>query len=95
MLRQKPICIFQLYLALVNLTAFVMMGLDKRRAIKKKWRIPESRLFLPVILGGGIGGILGIYAFRHKTRRKKFTLGFPVITVFETALAYYIFKLLK
>lgn len=69
----------------VNLWAFVLMGVDKRRAKKDKWRIKEATLFLPVLLGGGLGGILGMKVFHHKTRHWYFRFGFPAILILETA----------
>lgn len=78
------------YLVLVNLWAFVQMGLDKRKAKKQQWRIPEKVLFLPVILGGGIGGIIGMNTFRHKTKHWYFKYGFPLITVLEIGIGIYI-----
>ena len=68
-----------LYLLAVNLAAFVMMGLDKGRARRGRWRIPEKRLFLPVLLGGGLGGVLGMRLFHHKTRHWYFRYGFPLL----------------
>ena len=73
------------YLLLVNLWAFALMGLDKRRAKKDKWRIRERTLFLPVLLGGGVGGILGMKVFRHKTKHWYFHFGFPAILILELA----------
>ncbi len=72
-----------IYALLMSVIAFVLMGIDKRRAKKGAWRIPEKTLFLPVILGGGAGGILGMYFFRHKTKHWYFAIGFPVIFVLE------------
>lgn len=68
-----------LYLLAVNLAAFAMMGLDKGRARRGRWRIPEKRLFLPVLLGGGLGGVLGMRLFHHKTRHWYFRYGFPLL----------------
>ncbi len=68
-----------LYLLAVNLTAFCLMGLDKRRARREAWRIPEKILFLPVLLGGGLGGVLGMRTFRHKTRHWYFRFGYPLL----------------
>ncbi len=85
-IKQDPRFLVWLWLIFINLAAFAAMGIDKSRAIRGKWRIPEKTLFLLVALGGGIGGIAGIYAFRHKTRRKKFTLGFPALLCLELAL---------
>lgn len=74
---------FLIYLVAVNLITFFAMGIDKFKAKRGSWRIKENTLLTLVILGGGIGGIAGIYTFRHKTKRLKFTLGFPIILAFE------------
>ncbi len=71
--------IILIYLEAVNLAAFAMMGIDKRRAQKGRWRIPEAALILSAVIGGGIGALAGMYLFRHKTKKKKFTVGVPVI----------------
>ena len=76
-----------LYLAVINLVGFALMGIDKRRAIRHQWRIPEKTLFLAALLGGSLGGILGMYTFRHKTRHWYFAVGFPVILVVQVILA--------
>jgi len=83
--------IFVAYLVVINLIAFAIMGLDKNYAAKGKWRIPEKTLFLPVLLGGGIGGVLGMSVFRHKTKHWYFAIGFPLIMVIEYALLIYVF----
>ena len=57
------------YFAAMNLIGLFLMGLDKHKAKKHLWRIPESTLFITAIIGGSIGCIIGMYAFRHKTRR--------------------------
>lgn len=77
-------------LAAVNVAAFAAMGIDKARAKAGAWRIPEATLFLLAVLGGSVGGILGMQLFRHKTRHKTFTVGFPAILVCQLALAAYI-----
>ena len=86
-----------IYLLLVNLWAFVLMGIDKRRARKDLWRIKERTLFLPVLLGGGLGGILGMKVFHHKTKHWYFRFGFPVILILEIAgtvwlVWYFVFR---
>ena len=75
-----------LYLVCVNLCAFLLMGIDKRRAKKDRFRIPERTLFLPVVLGGGLGGIVGMKLFRHKTKHRYFHFGFPAIFLTEFIL---------
>ena len=78
-----------LYLLIINLFGFFIMWLDKRKAKKGSWRIPEKTLFLFTLLGGGIGTIAGMYVFRHKTRKLYFTVGFPVILISEVILIIY------
>ena len=75
-----------LYVLLVNLLLFVLMGIDKRRARMGAWRIPERTLFLTAALGGSIGGIIGMQLFRHKTKHLSFKLGFPAILTAQLAL---------
>jgi len=65
------------------------MWIDKRKAQKGSWRIPEKTLFTITLLGGGIGTILGMYAFRHKTKKLSFSIGFPVILISEIMLIIY------
>ena len=75
-----------IYFVAINIITFFVMWLDKRKAKKGKWRIPENTLLLLVLLGGGIGGIAGMYTFRHKTQKMKFVIGFPVILICEIIL---------
>ena len=78
--------IFVAYLVVINLIAFAIMGLDKNYAAKGKWRIPEKTLFLPVLLGGGIGGVLGMRVFRHKTKHWYFRWGLPALLLAQLAV---------
>ena len=75
-----------IYIIIINLFTFFMMWLDKRKAKKGKWRIPENTLLIFVLLGGGIGGIAGMYIFHHKTQKMKFVIGFPVILICQILL---------
>ncbi len=75
-----------IYFVVINIITFFVMWLDKRKAKMGKWRIPENTLLLLVLLGGGIGGIAGMYIFRHKTQKMKFVIGFPVILICEIIL---------
>ena len=75
-----------IYLLIINIIGFYMMWSDKRRAKWGKWRIPEQTLFVVTALGGGIGTIAGMYTFRHKTKKWKFTIGLPVILIIEIIL---------
>jgi len=85
-LKQNPIYILWLWLAIINLAAFLAMGIDKYKAEHQKWRIPERRLFILAAVGGSLGGILGMYAFHHKVRHRKFAFGFPAILVIQAAI---------
>lgn len=76
-----------IYLVMINIITFLAMWIDKRKAKYGKWRISENTLLLLVVLGGGIGGIAGMYIFRHKTQKAKFVIGFPVILICEIILA--------
>ncbi len=87
LIKQQPILILLAYLVIINACLFFMMAVDKFKARRGKRRIPEARLFLFAVLGGSIGGIAGIYCFRHKTKHKSFTLGFPLILLFQLAAA--------
>ncbi len=78
-----------IYLLIINLLGFFLMGIDKYKAQNDKWRIPEKTLFLVTFLFGGIGTIAGMYIFHHKTKKWYFTLGFPTILILEIVLAIY------
>ncbi len=80
---------FIIYLIVINIIGFFYMGLDKWKAKKNAWRIPEDTLFAITILGGGIGTIVGMYTFRHKTKKAKFTIGLPAILILEIVLVVY------
>ena len=76
-----------LYLLIINALGFVLMLVDKVKAKKKKWRIPERTLMTVAALGGSIGSLTGMYTFRHKTQHPKFTIGIPVILALQILLA--------
>lgn len=78
-----------LYFIIINLFGFFIMWLDKQKAKKGAWRIPEKTLFIITALGGGIGTIAGMYTFRHKTQKIAFVIGFPFITVLEIITIIY------
>ena len=74
----------------VNLIAFAAYGIDKYKAIKDKWRVPESTLILLAVCGGSIGALLGMKVFHHKTKHPKFFIGVPLIIIFQTALIVFL-----
>ncbi|MCI9066883.1 MAG: DUF1294 domain-containing protein [Lachnospiraceae bacterium] len=75
-----------LYVAAVNVISFIVMGVDKRRAVKRAFRVPESTLFVLAIIGGSIGSIAGMHLFHHKTRHWYFLYGMPVILALQIIL---------
>lgn len=80
------------WLGLMSVVLFCLMGTDKHRAKKQKWRIPERTLFLAALLGGGIGGTLGMYLFHHKTKHWYFRFGFPLIAAAQVIGLIYLAK---
>lgn len=77
------------YILTINLVGFLAMYVDKRKAKKNEWRIKEGTLMTIALLGGGIGGIVGMYKFRHKTKKLKFSVGFPTIVITQIVLIIY------
>lgn len=78
-----------IYLLAINLIGLLIMYIDKRKAKYGRWRIPEKTLLIIALLGGSIGTITGMYWFRHKTQKLKFTLGFPMILISEIIIIVY------
>ncbi|MCI9314010.1 MAG: DUF1294 domain-containing protein [Lachnospiraceae bacterium] len=75
-----------IYLAGINLLSFVVMGVDKYKARKRAWRIPESTLFVLALIGGSVGSIAGMHLFRHKTRHWYFLYGMPAILILQVII---------
>lgn len=80
---------FIIYIICINLIGFFIMWLDKHKARKGSWRIPEKTLFIITAIGGGIGTTAGMFVFRHKTKKLNFLIGFPFIAILEIILAIY------
>ena len=80
------------YLIAINVITFLTYGIDKLKAKKGKWRIPESTLLILAIIGGSIGAWLGIKVWHHKTLHKKFKYGIPLIVIAQIAIVFYIFR---
>ena len=80
-----------IYLIGINLLTFAIFGIDKWKARKGKWRIPEDTLLWLSIVGGSVGALLGMYIFRHKTQKRKFNLGIPAVLVAQAVLAWFFF----
>ncbi len=79
------------YLITINLIGLITMYIDKKKAIKNKWRIKESILFIIALIGGSLGSIIGMKVFRHKTKKAKFTIGIPLIIIVQIIIINYIF----
>ncbi len=87
--------IFIIYLIVINAIAFFVFGIDKYKAQKNRWRIPEKVLFLLSAIGGSVGGLLGMYTFRHKTKKTAFKIGIPLILIVQVVLILYTMNIFK
>jgi uncharacterized membrane protein YsdA (DUF1294 family) len=90
-LEQNVNYVISIYLVVMNLVGFTVMGIDKRRAITKKWRISENTLIIIAFIGGGIGAWFGMYVYRHKTKHVKFVIILPLTVIIYLALLLKIF----
>lgn len=84
--------ILSVYLPFINLAGFLLFGNDKKRARRKRRRIPESRLFLAAFLGGAAGCLLGMGIFHHKTRHARFCIGMPLLLILWILILFFIFS---
>lgn len=80
------ITLLSIYFIALNLIGFALMGIDKYKAKKRAFRIPEATLFIVAVIGGSIGSLIGMYAFRHKTRHWYFVYGMPFILIVQIIL---------
>ncbi|MBQ8592495.1 MAG: DUF1294 domain-containing protein [Lachnospiraceae bacterium] len=87
------ITVILIYIITLNLLEFALMGMDKWKAKNHAWRIPESTLFILAIIGGSIGAIIGMRAFRHKTRHWHFVYGMPAILIIQLLIIFILSKL--
>ena len=78
-----------IYLGVINLIGFFAMFLDKQKAKRGKWRIPEKTLFWLAVIGGSLGTTLGMHMFRHKTKHWYFKFGMPFILIVQIILIIY------
>lgn len=79
-----------IYLLIINIVTFIVFGLDKWKAVHDKWRIPVKTLLGLSLIGGSVGGLLGMYMFRHKTKKLAFTVGIPVMLVLQIGLLVWV-----
>lgn len=82
--------IISCYILGINVIAFLVYGIDKLKAKRGKWRIPESTLLLLAAIGGSIGAWLGMKVWHHKTMHKKFQYGVPLLLILQLALGAYL-----
>lgn len=80
-----------LYLLIINALGFLLMLSDKLRAKKHRWRVPEATLLAVAASGGSLGSLLGMYAFRHKTRKPKFYIGIPAMLAVQILLGMWLY----
>lgn len=80
-----------IYLLLINAVGFLIMLVDKQKARKKLWRIPEATLMTVALIGGSLGSLIGMRVFHHKTKKPKFYIGIPAILIFQAAFAFWFF----
>ncbi len=79
------------HLSIINITTFLLFMADKKRAIRRQWRVPEILLLSLSAIGGSLGGYLSMQIFRHKTKTAIFKVGMPILIILQaTALIYYI-----
>ena len=88
--KNAPQWLLPLWLLGMSVVLFVLMGSDKRRAIRGAWRVRERTLFLLSALGGAIGGVIGMKTFRHKTKHWYFSWGFPILALLQLALCVWL-----
>ena len=79
------------YLIGISVLTFLAFGLDKWKARRDRWRIPEATLLLLAVFGGSVGALLGMCVFHHKTKHLKFAIGVPLILLAQVALSYFIY----
>ena len=87
-----PTKILLVYYLIINVVLFILMGIDKARAKKDKWRVPESTLFIVSFLGGAIGGLAAMRVFHHKTRKPSFLIIYIISLILHCALVSLLFK---
>lgn len=92
--KDQKMKVFLAYLVFINILTFAVYGMDKAKAIKHAWRIPEKTLLFLAALGGSVGAWLGMQIFRHKTKHLKFVVGVPVIFFLQVTavMAIYFYR---
>ena len=86
----KSIAYIAGYIIVINLIGFALMGLDKRKAQRSAYRIPEATLFTIALMGGSLGCVIGMFLFRHKTKHWYFKFGMPIILILQISLVVFL-----
>ena len=89
-ISENPVILLFAWYVLMSAVLFFVMGRDKRLAKTGQYRVPEARLFLLALIGGALGGVLGMRAFRHKTKHLQFVLGFPILALLQWGLGIWL-----
>lgn len=90
LISENPAIVLFAWYALMSGVLFIVMGRDKRLAKTGQRRVPEAKLFLLALIGGALGGVLGMRAFRHKTKHIQFQLGFPILALLQWGLGIWL-----
>ncbi len=80
-----------IYVLIINIVSFAIYGIDKRKAVEGKWRIPEATLLFTGFIGGAVGSFIGMKVFRHKTQKLKFRILVPVFILLNIAVIVFVF----
>ncbi|WMM25007.1 DUF1294 domain-containing protein [Tissierella sp. MB52-C2] len=83
------------YLICINILSFIIFGIDKSKAQKKQWRIPELYLLIISFLGGSIGSLMAMVLFKHKLSKKKFYIGIPLLIIVNKIMELIIFSSIR
>jgi len=78
------------YVGALNILAFILFAVDKKKARTGKWRISEAMLLVSALAGGALGAVLGMKTFRHKTKHPKFYFGLPLILLLQMTFVFYL-----
>lgn len=81
------------YFIFINIINFILFAVDKQKAKKNQWRIPEAWLFLTSLIGGSLGGILSMNIMKHKTRKISFAIGMPILMIVNFISWFYLSEL--
>ncbi len=86
--------LFIKYIIIINIVTFILYGVDKWKAVHGKWRIREATLLGAAFVGGSVGGLAGMYIFRHKTKKRYFALGVPIMLLVQIAVSVVLYYLI-